>query len=169
MDWRSRNPQSAWPACAASGTQISIRPVLQRKSPNSIRGVAITTRRRYTVAMTSRPQLRQTLITINAEVIRLLHRFTQSELATATQNEMRMQFVPVKPFDFLRVSATLTEISAANTLSCHEVMTTEMNMSKQMGMSIEMGMPKRDEHVESWWRHPSHAFKTPCDTFLVHK
>jgi len=119
--------------------------------------------------MTSRPQLRQTLITINAEVIRLLHRFTQSELATATQNEMRMQFVPVKPFDFLRVSATLTEISAANTLSCHEVMTTEMNMSKQMGMSIEMGMPKRDEHVESWWRHPSHAFKTPCDTFLVHK
>ncbi len=50
--------------CAASGTQISIRPALQRKSPNSIRGVAITTRRRYRVAITSRPQLAHALITI---------------------------------------------------------------------------------------------------------
>jgi hypothetical protein len=53
-----------------------------------------------------------------------------------------MQFVPVKPFDFLRVSATLTEISASTALSCHEVIATEMNTSKQMGMSKEMSMPK---------------------------
>jgi hypothetical protein len=53
-----------------------------------------------------------------------------------------MQFVPVKPFDFLRVSATLTEISASTALSCHEVIAREMNMSKQMGMSKEMSMPK---------------------------
>ena len=158
MDWESQNPQSMWPARAASGTQISTRPVLQRKSPNSIRGVSITTRRRYTVAMTPRPQLRQTLITINAEVIRPappLH------ARRACNGDAKRNENAVCPSETIRFFACLSH--ADGNLGIYGAFLSRSNGYRDEHVETDGYVEgdehaKRDQHVESWWRHPSRAF-----------